>query len=83
VDPKQAVKQHPELVGTYLQVRAAELAAKRMRDPQDRALFVAKVRSALADGIERGEPLPAVRLRARASERSARTPDREPAPVRS
>ena len=82
VDPKQAVKAHPELVGTYLQVHAAELAAKQMRDPQDRALFVAKVRAALADGIARGEPLPAVRLRERATERSARTPDREPAPVR-
>jgi len=83
VDPKQAVKQHPELAGTYLQVRAAELAAKQMRDPQDRALFVAKVRSALAEGIARGEPLPAVRLRERATERTLRPPNREPSPVRS
>jgi putative DNA primase/helicase len=83
VDPKQAVKQHPELVGTYLQVRAAELAAKLMRDPQDRALFLAKVRSALAEGIARGEPLPAVRLRESVAERAPRAPDREAAPVRS
>jgi putative DNA primase/helicase len=83
VDPKQAVRAHPELVGTYLQVHAAELAAKQMRDPQDRALFVAKVRAALADGIARGEPLPAVRLRERATERASRTPNREAAPVRS
>jgi putative DNA primase/helicase len=83
VDPKKAVKQHPELAGTYLQVRAAELAAKQMRDPQDRKLFVAKVRAALADGIARGEPLPAVRLRERATQRTSRTPGREPAPVRS
>jgi hypothetical protein len=83
INPKTAVKQHPELAGTYLQVHAAELAAKQMRDPQDRALFVAKVRAALADGIARGEPLAAVRLRERATTRSARTPEREPAPVRS
>jgi putative DNA primase/helicase len=83
IDPRQAVKTHPELVGTYLQVHAAELAAKQMRDPQDRALFVAKVRAALADGIARGEPLPAVRLRERATERASLTSNREAAPVRS
>jgi hypothetical protein len=83
INPKTAVNQHPELAGTYLQVHAAELAAKQMRDPQDRVLFVAKVRAALADGIARGEPLPAVRLRERATTRSARAPEREPAPVRS
>jgi Large polyvalent protein-associated domain 7 len=82
VEPKQATQKHPELVGTYLQVHAAELAAKRIRDPQDRALFVAKVRSALADSVARGEPLPPLRVRERAP---ARTPDpreREPAPAR-
>ena len=86
IDPKQAVKRHPELVGTYLQVRAAELAARQFRDPEDRERFVSQVRSALADGVARGEPLPPVRLRERAAERTsararpART--REPAPVR-
>jgi putative DNA primase/helicase len=78
IDPKQAVKSHPELVGTYLQVHAAELAAKQFRDPQDRERFVQKVRSALADAVARGEPLPAVRLR----ERAPRAPERESAPVR-
>ena len=86
IDPNQAVKRHPELVGTYLQVRAAELAARRFRDAQDRERFVSQVRSALADGVARGEPLPPVRLRQRSAERPsararpART--REPAPVR-
>jgi len=82
VPAKEAVRQHPELVGTYLQVHAAELAAKRFRDPEDRALFVAKVRAALAESVARGEPLPPVRLRERAK---ARTPDpreREPEPTR-
>jgi putative DNA primase/helicase len=58
-----AVRQHPELAGTYLNLRAAELAAQRLRDPQDQKRFVFQVRSALADGIERGEPLQPVRLR--------------------
>jgi hypothetical protein len=82
IDPKQAVKQHPELGGTYLQIRAAELAAKRLRDPEDRERFVQKVRSALADSVARGEPLPAVRLRERAPTRAPQAPEREPAPVR-
>jgi hypothetical protein len=82
IDPKQAVKNHPELVGTYLQVRAAQLAAKQFRDPQDRERFVQQVRSALADAVARGEPLPAVRLRERAAERTPKAPDREVAPVR-
>lgn len=82
VNPKQAVKQHPELVGTYLQVHAAELAAKRFRDPEDRARFVAKVRSALADSVARGEPLPAVRLRNRAPERAPQVRAPEAAPAR-
>jgi hypothetical protein len=82
IDPKQAVKNHPELVGTYLQVHAAELAAKQLRDPQDRERFVQQVRSTLADAVARGEPLPAVRLRERTAERTSRAPDREAAPVR-
>lgn len=82
IDPKEAVKQHPELVGTYLQVRAAELAAKRFTDSADRERFIQGVRSALADSVARGEPLPAVRLREREPTRAPPTPEREPAPVR-
>lgn len=83
VDPKQAVKNHPELVGTYLQVRAAELAAKRLRDPEDRKRFVGMVRSALADAVARGEPLPPVRLREPAPNRGPEARERgRPALVR-
>jgi hypothetical protein len=63
VDQQQAVKRHPELVGTYLQIHAAELAAKAIRDPEDQRRFVALVRASLANSIRRGEPLPPVRLR--------------------
>ena len=81
IDPRAAVREHPELTGTYLNLRAAELAARQLRDPQDRRRFVTQVRAALADDIERGEPLQPVRLRegiARASRRAAREEDRAP-----
>jgi len=56
-------RSHPELLGAYLQVHAAQLAAARFRDPADRERFVSLVRTALADSVARGEALPAVRLR--------------------
>jgi putative DNA primase/helicase len=68
VAAREAVREHPELAGTYLNLRAAELASRRLRDPQDRRRFVSQVRSALADDIERGEPLQPVRLRERTKE---------------
>jgi putative DNA primase/helicase len=79
IDPRTAVSQHPELAGTYLNLKAAELAAQRLRDPEDRERFVAQVRRVLADDIERGEPLQPVRLRERAAptvSRGAREADR-------
>jgi len=63
IDPKQAARRHPVLVGTYLQMHAAQLAARQFRDPQDREKFVSLVRTALADAVARGEPLPPVRLK--------------------
>jgi putative DNA primase/helicase len=84
IDAKQGGRRHPELTGSYLQVHAAELASKQLRDPQDQKRFVEKVREALAASVARGEPLPPVRLREeRAPEvrsRTARTP--EPAHAR-
>ncbi len=92
VEPKRAVLDHPALVGTYLSLRAAELAAKQFRDPQDQQRFVVLVRNALADSVARGEPLPPVRLREqsaaeqpstdRRASRSSRVPERDRAPVR-
>jgi hypothetical protein len=68
-----AAPQHPELAGTYLNVRAAQLASKALRDPEDRRRFVAQIRRALADDIERGEPLQPVRLRERAATKDRST----------
>ncbi len=72
IDPRTAVREHPELAGTYLNLKAAELAARALRDAEDRRRFMALVRKALADDIERGEPLQPVRLRERASSRTAK-----------
>ena len=72
--PREAVREHPELAGTYLNLRAAELASRALRDPQDQRRFVLQVRSALADDIERGEPLQPVRLRERSKGARDRTP---------
>jgi len=64
IQPTQAVRERPELAGTYLSLKAAELASRRLRDPEDRNRFVSLARRALADDIERGE-LPPVRVRER------------------
>ena len=69
VDPKQGARRHPELVGTYLQMHAAQIAARQFRDPQDQERFVSHVRIALADAVARGEPLPPVRLKEKAATR--------------
>jgi hypothetical protein len=65
LEPKVAVREHPELAGTFLKIRASELAAKAIRDPEDRRRFVDTVRRALAEDVARGEPLTPVRLKER------------------
>ena len=72
VGPREAVPEHPELTGTCLNLRAAQLAARALRDPQDQRRFLALVRGALADDIERGEPLQPVPLRERVPARASR-----------
>ncbi len=63
-DPKALAKERPELAGTFLELKAAELVAKEAYpDRRDQLRFVARVREALAAEIERGEALSAVRLR--------------------
>jgi putative DNA primase/helicase len=64
LDVKEAVKQQPELASTFLTLRGAqEIAERRIADPRDRERFVALVREAIAGSIQKGEPLPTVRLR--------------------
>jgi hypothetical protein len=88
LDRQLAVEHHPELIGTYLRLHAAQLAAKFIRDNQDQRRFVDSIRHALADSIVRGEPLSPVRLKEPSEPEivpSSRPPppvEREPAPVR-
>jgi putative DNA primase/helicase len=60
IEPKEAVRQRPELAGTYVALHAAALAARSLRNPEDQARFVSRVRETLADGIQSGEPLIAI-----------------------
>jgi hypothetical protein len=63
-DVRDAVRAHPELRSTFLSVRAAEeFATQRIADPKDRERFLMLVRGAMAGSIQKGEPLPGVRLR--------------------
>jgi hypothetical protein len=65
ITAKAATSRRPELTGTYLQLRAAEVAARRLANPTDRAQFVEIVRKALADSIARGDPMATVDVRSR------------------
>jgi hypothetical protein len=79
INRQQAVKRHPELLGTYLQVHAAELAAKMILNPEDRRRFVNLVRGSLAESVRRGEPQPPVRLKE--SDELAVAPAARPTPI--
>ena len=78
VDVREAVRAHPELKSTFLSVRAAEeFAAQKITNPTDRAKFLELVKGALAGSMQKGEPLPAVKLRANKPERRHVAPKRE------
>ncbi len=82
IDVRKEVRANPELKSTFLSVRAAaEFAARRIADPKDRERFLDLVREAVAGSIQKGEPLPAVRLRDRApvvtESKTPKAPDRE------
>lgn len=82
VDVRETVRAHPELKSSFLSVRAAqEFATRRIADPKDRERFLSLMREAMAASIQKGEPLPAVRLRdpSRTEEVSRVTP-RPPRP---
>lgn len=67
IKAQEAVRQRPELAP----LRDAVLAARSLRDPESQAQFVSRIRHALADGIQSGEPLITVRVRER---REAKSP---------
>ena len=66
VDAKATVKQHPELLSSFLSVRAAEEFAKtRIPSVEDRQRFLELIRGVLSASIHDGTPLPNVRLKVR------------------
>jgi hypothetical protein len=67
IDAKTAVTQHPELAGTYGDLHAARLVAlqQNYKHPADIERFVNRTREAIAQEIEKGDPLSAPLTRAR------------------
>lgn len=66
LDTREAVRRRPELRSAFLSLHAAEqLAAQRYANPEDRERFLEMVREAITTSVQRGEPLPEVRLRER------------------
>jgi hypothetical protein len=72
VSAREATHRHPALLGAYLGLRAAQLAAPRLEHTEDQRQFVGLIRRALVTSIAHGEPLPQLRMRARASMRDDR-----------
>jgi hypothetical protein len=73
---EEAIKTHPNLVGTYMELHAAKLAARELYPhEEDRAKFVTRVRNQLADEIARGEAFSVPRVKnADARDGTAETP---------
>jgi hypothetical protein len=76
IDAKKAVAQHPELAGTYGELHAARLVAlqQNYRHPADLERFIDRTREAIAQEIERGEPLSPPLTRARYQGELGRSP---------
>ncbi|MDA8350215.1 MAG: hypothetical protein M0038_15695 [Pseudomonadota bacterium] len=82
LDVRESVRAHPELKSTFLSIRAAEtFADQRIADPKDRERFLELVRGAMAGSIQKGAPLPSVKLRDSRT-RSDTMPIKGPAPKR-
>jgi len=58
VQPRRAIREHPDLIGAYFTLDAArKVAEAKIGNPESRERFVALVRETLAHAIERGEPI--------------------------
>lgn len=64
LDTREALRQRPELRSAFVSLRAAEeLATQRISNPEDRKRFLEMIREAISDSIQRGEPIPDIKLR--------------------
>jgi hypothetical protein len=71
---REAVHDHPELIGAYWALdSASKVAQARIAHPDSRQRFVSLVREALALAAERGEPLPSPRTSTRTAARVGHT----------
>ena len=79
-DPRPILSRQPELAGSYLAMRGAEeIARTRIPHKDDQTEFVKRVRAAVSDRIEQGEPAPAIPVRVHESKRTAEARiEREP-----
>ncbi len=69
LEARETVREHPELKSTFLSIQAAqEFANQRIKDPGDRERFMVHSRAVMATSIQKGEPLPEVRLKERSAE---------------
>lgn len=58
IQPREAIRNHPDLIGAYFTLDAArKVAEAKIGHPESRERFVALVRETLAHAIERGEPI--------------------------
>lgn len=79
----EAIRRHPELEGSYLQLQMGkELAKQQYRDKVQRQQFVDTLRAHIAQRIENGQPLEPVRLRGEERTVAPRSPDRDYHPTR-
>jgi putative DNA primase/helicase len=78
-----AIRRHPELEGSYLQLQMGRaLAEQQFRDKAQREQFVDHLRSHIAQRIEFGQPLDPVMLRGEERTVAPRSQDRDFQPTR-
>ena len=84
ISPADAIKRHPELEGSYLQLQMGRALAERQYTSQEhREQFVGHLREHLARRIEIGQPLEPVHLRpVEKRPPELRSPDRDYSPTR-
>jgi hypothetical protein len=76
ISAQEAIQRHPNLVGTYLELQAAKLAARdSYAHDEDRERFVARFRESVADEIARGERFSVPRIKTPAAREDTRERD--------
>ncbi len=79
LEARETVREHPELKSTFLSIQAAqEFANQRIKNPEDRERFLVQLRAVMSASIQKGEPLPEVRLRERSAEFAQKPVGRRP-----